>query len=364
MTITSPMATVAPIAAPGGGGFDLQTVDPLSVAGWDAMIAAHPEATFFHGAAWAKTLANAYGFNCRYIAMLERGRLCALLPIMEACSWLRGKRGVSLPFTDECPALVAENGMAEPLFDFAMQQGKLRGWKYLELRGGQELLPGVPESVSFCTHVLRLGSSAAELFETFDSSVRRAIRKAERSGVTVECRTDLDAVRAYYRLHCRTRTKHGAPPQPFGFFRSLWESALQKGHGFIALAMHRQRAVAGAVFLQLGRKAIYKFSASDERCQELRGPNLVIWQAVKKLVDEGAIELNFGKTSLSNEGLRRFKRYWNADERIVRYTRYCFESQKFVKMADLAAGTQARVFALLPVFLSRWIGRAVYAHMS
>jgi hypothetical protein len=324
----------------------------------------HPEATFFHGAAWAKTLGDAYGFNCHYIAIFQHEKLCGLLPLMEACSWLRGKRGISLPFTDECPPLIFHDVTAEPLLDAAMEQGKLRGWKSLELRGGQELLRGLPESVSFYTHVLRLGSPAGELFETFDSSVRRAIRKAERCGVAVECRTDLDAVRTYYRLHCRTRTKHGAPPQPFGFFRSLWENALQKGRGFVALATCAQRPIAGALFLRFGRKAIYKFSASDERFQELRGPNLVIWQAVKKLVDEGAVELNFGRTSLSNEGLRRFKRYWNAEERIVHYARYCFQSRKFVKMADLAAGTQARIFALLPVFLSRWIGRAVYAHMG
>jgi hypothetical protein len=350
-------------ALPVGPSLDLRMVDPLSFPGWDALVGRHPEATFFHGAAWAKTLADAYGFNCCYIAMFEGAGLRALLPIMETCSWLRGKRGVSLPFTDECPPL-APDGAAGLLLDSAMQQGKLRGWKSLDLRGGLESFPSISESVSFYTHLLRLKSSSAELFETFDSSVRRAIRKAERCGVAVECHTDLEAVRAYYRLHCRTRTRHGAPPQPFGFFRSLWENVLQKGQGFVTLAMHRDRPVAGAVFLQFGRKAIYKFSASDERYQELRGPNLVIWQAVKKLVDEGAVELNFGRTSLSNEGLRRFKRYWNAEERIVHYARYCFERQKFVKVADLAAGLQARIFALLPVFLSRWVGRAVYAHMS
>lgn len=325
---------------------------------------AHPHATFFHSLAWAQTLSDAYQFSCRYVALFRGAKLCGLLPLMEACSWIRGRRGISLPFTDDCPPLVSPEAEAEPLLEAARREGRDRGWKYLELRGAQEVLSGLPASVSFCTHDLRFGSSSAELFETFDSSVRRAIRKAERCGVTVVCRNDLDAVRAYYQLHCQTRTRLGAPPQPFGFFRSLCQNALQKGHGFVALASCRERPIAGALFLQFGRKVIYKFSASDERYQELRGPNAVIWHAIKKLVDEGAVELNFGRTSLSNEGLRRFKRYWNAEERMIHYARYCFESQKFVKVADLAAGVQARIFALLPVFLSRWIGRAVYAHMS
>ena len=351
-------------AVPASPSLDLRIVDPLSFPGWDELLMAHPHATFFHSLAWAKTLSDAYRFTCRYIAMFQGAKLCGLIPLMEACSWIRGRRGVSLPFTDECPPLVSPDAEAEPLLEAALREGRERGWKYLELRGAREILSDLPESVSFCTHSLRLDSSPGELFEAFDSSVRRAIRKAERCGVTVACRTDLDAVRVYHRLHCLTRTKHGAPPQPFGFFRSLWENALQQGQGFVALASCQDRPIAGAVFLQFGRKALYKFSASDERYQELRGPNLVIWHALKKLVDEGAVELNFGRTSLSNEGLRRFKRYWNAEERIIQYARYCFEGQKFVKVVDLAAGLPSRIFALLPVFLSRWIGRAVYAHMS
>src|SRR6185503_12434580 len=152
--------------------------------------------------------------------------------------------------------LLAQDVTAEPLLKAAMQEGQRRGWKYVEFRGGNEGFPSLPESVSFYTHVLRLRSSAEELFETFDSSVRRAIRKAERCGVRVECGTDIEAVRAYYRLHCRTRTKHGAPPQPFSFFLSLWENALQKGRGFVALATYRQQPLAGAVFLQFASKAI------------------------------------------------------------------------------------------------------------
>jgi len=332
-------------------------------ANWDALLATHPHATFFHSAAWARTLAGAYGFPCRYFAAINNGELCGLLPIIEARSWLRGTRGVSLPFTDECSPLVSSEVSMDSLLEVAMQDGATRGWKYLELRGGQKLFESVPESTSYYGHRLSL-SSPDDVLEKCESSVRRAIRRAERHGVTVRFGTDVESVRAYYRLHCRTRTKHGAPPQPFKFFQSLHDHALQTGHGFIALAMHDEQPVAGTVFLQFARKAIYKFSASDERRKDLCGPTAVIWQAVHKLIEAGVTELNFGNTSLSNDGLRRFKQNWGAEEYFVHHTRYCFERRSFVKTGDLAAGAQARIFALLPIFLSRWIGRAVYPHMN
>ena len=359
-SMSAPLSTAVPDAPDAG----LHIVDPLSCPGWDALLATHSDSGFFHGAAWAKTLADAYGFRCRYVVAARDRELCGLLPVIEARSWLRGMRGVSLPFADECPPLLSSGIGLDSLFNRALQDGAARGWKYLELRGGLESLPGMTVATSYYGHRLLLGSGVEDPFAKFESSVRRAIRKAERSGVTVRFGSDLPSVRAYYRLHCRTRTRHGAPPQPFSFFRALCEHALEAGSGFVALALHRGRAIAGALFLQFGRSAIYKFSASDERFQELRGPNLVIWRSIQKLREQACHTLNFGKTSLSNDGLRRFKLGWGAEEYLIRYARYCFGQRAFVTIPDLAAGPQARLLARLPVFFSRWIGRAIYAHLT
>ncbi|HTD67264.1 MAG TPA: GNAT family N-acetyltransferase [Candidatus Limnocylindria bacterium] len=339
-------------------------MDPLADADWDTTVSKHPDATFFHSASWAATLKETYGFPCRYIVAMKNGELRGLLPIMEARSWLRRARGVSLPFTDECPPLVSPDVSAESLFEFAVREGNLRGWKYLELRGGYDCAVNAGPGTPFLGHRLALISSSSEIFEKFESAVRRAVRKAERAGVTVRFGTDLQSVRAYYRLHCRTRTRHGAPPQPFRFFQSLCQRVLEAGHGFVALAIYNEKPIAGAVFLQFARRAIYKFSASDERSQEHRGANVVIWKAICKLADAGAAELNFGKTSMSNEGLRRFKQGWGTEEYPIHYARYSFARRSFVKVDDLASGAQARAFAVLPVIVSKWIGRAVYPHLN
>ena len=364
MTAAPAISLVPPAPSCAGASMDLRIVNPSEDTAWDALLWTHPHATFFHSAAWAKTLAESYGFEPRYVVATSGDELRGLLPLMEARSWLRGKRGVSLPFTDECAPLLTPGVTAESLLDVATHEGLSRGWKYLELRGGHELFHHLPESVSFHGHTLGLNLKADEAFAKFDHAVQRNIRKAERAGVTVEFATDADAVRAYYELHCRTRTKHGAPPQPFRFFDKLREHILEKGHGFIALARHGGRPIAGAVFFRFARTALYKFSASDERFQDLRGPNLVIWQSIRRLMDAGVMELDFGKTSQANEGLRRFKRQWGADERVIRYARYDFARRQFVKTSDLAAGIQARLFALMPVAVSRCLGRAIYPHLS
>src|SRR5688500_7602448 len=81
----------------------LRIVDPLCEPNWDNLVESHPHSTFFHSAAWARVLSESYGFNCRYVVSAQGAKLHALLPLIEARSWLRGARGISLPFTDECP---------------------------------------------------------------------------------------------------------------------------------------------------------------------------------------------------------------------------------------------------------------------
>jgi CelD/BcsL family acetyltransferase involved in cellulose biosynthesis len=337
-----------------------RVINPLCVANWDDLLASHRDATFFHGRAWAQTLASTYDFGCHYLVAQRGGELRALLPIMETRSWLRGTRAVALPFTDESPALTSREVSGDSLLAAAAGVAGERGWEHLEMC----VTNPDARTATHYAHRISLGADADSIHARFDSATRRAVRKAERAGVSVEFGSSLEFVRAYYRLHCRTRTRLGSPPQPFRFFRAICDHILQPGHGFIALARLGKRIIAGAMFFEFNGKALYKFSASDERFQELRGANLVISRAIQKLVADGARELSFGRTSLDNMGLRRFKLGWGAEESTIARVRYSFADGSTTTLADLAGGLHARAFAALPVFVSRWIGAAAYPHLS
>ena len=90
----------------------------------------------------------------------------------------------------------------------------------------------------------------------------------------------------------------------------------------MALALHRERPVAGALFLHKGTKAIYKFGASDDKFQHLRPTNLVFWESINLLARQGFESLNLGRTGLGNQGLRRFKLSWGSSEETIKYFRF------------------------------------------
>ena len=283
---------------------------------------------------------------------------------MEVNSWLTGKRAVSLPFTDNCDPIGADKKSFNELFTAAVQLGKARGWKSLEGRGGKSFLDSAPASISFYGHSIELNRDATKMFAAMDSSMRRAIRKAEKEGVTVEISQSETAMRDFFNLQCLTRQRHGLPPQSWEFFLNIQRFVLSQNHGFVAVASQGGQKIAASVYFFMGGRAIYKYGASDFARQDLRGTNLVMWAAMQRLAQAGATTLHLGKTALENEGLRRFKLNLGATEETMDYFKYDFSRSMFVTEKDSVAGWHNRVFNALPLPVARLVGRLLYKHWA
>ena len=334
----------------------VQVVDPLAVANWDALVMALPGHSFFHSGAWARTLEESYGYKPLYLAKVEQGALRGLLPVMEVDSWLTGKRGVSLPFSDVCETL------GEDLFEEALKVGEERAWKYLEVRGSTRRAD--VSSEKFFEHSLELSKDEEKIFGAFDPAVRRAIRKAEKSGVTVEISRSLEGVKEFYELLCLTRKRHGVPPQPFSFFANFHRNVIAHNLGFVVIARFEGRTIAANVFVHFGSKAIYKYGASDENFQKFRPANLAMWHGVQWYARAGFERLDFGRTDKANEGLRRFKLGWGAEERSVEYFKYDLRAKRFVPGKDGSSQMREQIVKRIPIPMARIIGSVLYRHVA
>jgi hypothetical protein len=343
---------------------DLRILDPLAIPNWDSLVVGLPGSTFFHTAAWARVLEQSYDYKPAYFAVVKEGAIQALLPAMEVNSWLTGRRGVSLPFSDACPALALTPAGRSELIEQALQHGGSRQWKYWEGRDVGPTQVEVPPSASFLEHTLDLGCGEDELFAQFDSSVRRAIRKAEKSGLTLHQVQSAEGMQLFYDLHCQTRQKHGVPPQPFSFFQNFQRYVLAQNNGFVMVACLEEKPVAASVFVHFGQRAIYKYGASDETFQNLRGANLVMWRAIQWYLRAGFEQLHFGRTDWDNEGLRRFKLGWGTAERTISYSRYNFRQSKFVTGPAAGPGWSNHLFRVLPNWISRLAGGFLYRHVA
>ncbi len=339
-------------------------VNPLTENSWDKTIAMHRDVTIFHSAAWARVLVDTYGHRPCYAQMSLNGTLQALVPMMEVKSVLTRARGVCLPFSDYCAPLFFSSLAAEPVNQKLQQIARERYWSYFQIRSHLTIPVAAAASELYYGHFLDLTIGRDSLISNFSSSAQRAIRKAERSGLSVRIQSDEDAMATFYKLHVRTRRRHGVPPQPWSFFLNIERHLIGAGHGFIVIVEGQNRPLAAAIFFKFGRHAIYKFGASDERLQELRANNLAMSEGIKHLADAGVETLHFGRTEKENEGLRRFKLSWGATEEEIRYARFEMESGSWKAARPAGAGLHKHVFRALPASLNRLAGAMIYPHLD
>lgn len=239
---------------------NIEIIDPTRYKGWDDLLLTYPEITFFYTSAWARALSESYNYKPLYFTIIEEGQISALIPIMEIKSFLTGKRGVSLPFTDECCPIAKNNEKFRHLTKFIFEYGKKAGWKNVELRGNHNALTNVTAYTYHYTHVLDLDKSENRILATFKSNVKRNIRRALREGLQVTLSNSWESMMSFYRLNCMTRKQHGLPPQPLLFFKKIFEHTISPKNGLVAQAFYQMQPIAGAVYYHFGNYAVYKLS--------------------------------------------------------------------------------------------------------
>jgi Acetyltransferase (GNAT) domain len=342
----------------------MRVVDPLTEPAWDHVVALHRDTNCFHTSAWARVLHQTYKHEPFYLQFFHRRRLAALIPLMEIRSPFTGRRGVCLPFSDFCEPLFFEPDVAGLVRDQLLSFAQQRRWHHLEIRGGKSFQLAPAAATRFYGHTLDLSSDSTEIFSHFASSVRRAIRKAERSEVKAVAVRSRQAVSDFYELHVQTRRRHGLPPQPASFFFNIYDQVIKHGHGFTVLARRGSQTLAAAIFFHFGKNGVYKYAASDKRFQEFRASNLAMWRGIQLLVLCGTEKLHFGRTDCENDGLRRFKLSWGTEEETIDYFRIDPSSPACLVLAPSDSGLHKKIFAKLPLVVNRLAGELIYPHLD
>ncbi|MEA3213052.1 MAG: hypothetical protein QOE70_6109 [Chthoniobacter sp.] len=341
-----------------------ELVDPTEDANWDRQVLSHPRANAFHSAAWARVLMTTYGHRPVYVRCTKGDRLVALVPLMEVQSLLRARRGISLPFSDFCDALLFDPSCEEECYLRLGAMAPQRNWRYLELRGTGCVPASATPAVSFYSHQLDLRGGPEAVSGRFRPSVRQALRKVGRTPLTVSIEHSEAAMRTFFPLHVLTRRRHGLPPQSLSFFLNIHREIIAQKMGFVVVVRLEGRPIAAMVFFHWGKTGIYKFGASDKSFQELRPNNLAMSTAIQSLAEAGSETLHFGRSSLSNAGLRRFKLTWGATEEMLHYYRYDIRRGEWGASRDRTEGLHTELFRRLPSMLNRLAGSLIYAHLD
>jgi CelD/BcsL family acetyltransferase involved in cellulose biosynthesis len=319
---------------------------------WLGFVESRPDATLFHHPAWARLLADCYGYRAMAIALTASdGTVTAGLPVIDVSRPLGRRRWVSLPFTDRCAALAAASTdeLATALVDLTRSK-KLDA---LEVRAPLAEHADVQHASAFVWHELPLANDTTPTWERLFKNHRRNVRIAERSGVRIVAGDPARELEVFYRLHVRTRRRLGVPTQPRRFFDLLLDRVLRPGLGFVLSAYAGDTPVAAAVFGCWNGTAIYKYSARDERFAKLDANYLLLWTAIQTASQRGCHTFDLGRSDTDQVDLRGFKNGWGAREEPLTY------SWVATAPVSLSSGTATRALSVVIRNSAPWVGRAL-----
>jgi len=272
---------------------------------------------------------------------------------------------VSLPFADHCEPLVESTHDRQEIFSFLVRASKKECWKYVELRpSSSDFLSeyGAEKSDSFFRHVVDLRPDLEALFRGLNkNSIQRAIRRAEREGLSYEEGRSEALLANFYCLLLKTRRRHKLPPQPIDWFRNL--IACLGDRLSIRLVSKNGRPVASILTLSHQDTVVYKYGCSDSSFNNLGGTVFLFWKTIQEAKMQGLQEFDLGRSEIDNAGLVTFKDRWRAQRTTLTYVRLSTQRPPIVT-DGYRMQVAKRVFACMPDGLLVATGRMLYRHIG
>jgi len=299
----------------------LTHINPLTDPRWLQLVQCHTS-TAFHAPAWLAVLADTYGFAPQAALLVDDdGTPRAGLPYVHV-SDIFGARCVTLPFSDFCDPLLQTEAEWQALIQPLLECGAP-----VVLRPLHNQVPLSDPRFTLTKkahwHRIDVKPDLEAIWKRNDEATHRAIKKAQRDGVSVSVRQDKAAIRAYFEMHLGIRKhKYGMLAQPWPFFEAIFKHWFEPGQGAVLVASHQDQVVAGTLVLRWKDTLYYKFNASARDQLGARPNDLIMWELIGYAKQLGCDWVDLGLSDWGQEGLLRFKGKYATEEGVISFLKH------------------------------------------
>lgn len=344
----------------------IRQVDPLLEPAWDRFVEGHRFGLIYHLSGWKRLIENSFAhITGHYFTITGKdGRFRAALPVFEVRSWLTGDRLVSIPFATLCDPLIDTAEDYKTLLVEVEKLSKELKSSYIEIRAlnSVELIGGTAGNDSFKCHYLSLEQEPELISKKFHPSLRQKLRKVSRSSLEMRIAEDESDMRLFFKLNLLTRKRLGLPPQPYRFFKTLWET-FHPHRMRLAIAEIGNTPIAGVLLFMFKDRISAEFTTTDWNFINSNPVHFLYWETIKWGHAEGYRVFDFGRTEKSNTGLMSFKDSWGTE--VVDLPHFYYPAGKNgVGRSPLLHKLAFNVFRKSPQFAARLMGSFCYAHMG
>jgi serine/alanine adding enzyme len=321
---------------------------------WERFVSDSPGATLGHLLGWRNVVQKTYHHTPYYLMAMDGQAIGGLLPLFLIRSPLFGRLLVTAPYLSYGGLLEGDESAGDVLVEKARQIAREQKAKYVEIRGLKRVGRGLLLKEKYCTFLLSLRGGGDVIWKRFEGGkVRRAVRKALKSGLIVETGQHLKGV--FAEVMSRHMRDLGTPYHRTRFYQSIAEEFPHQSE--ILMARHGDRYVGGILVISFKDTVYWLCGAGLREYKNLAPISLLLWEAIHSACERGFTYFDFGRSRWES-GTFLFKRKWGAQPLQLFYE-YHLLAKGTVPDVDTTNSSFRLAIALwrqLPVFVTKALG--------
>ena len=169
-----------------------------------------------------------------------------------------------------------------------------------------------------CTLLDLRGFNKERIWKGYHSEVRRAVRKAQKHGLSIRRATARDEIEIFYQLYLSSMERNRAMAKyPLRWFDALYEILIRQKKADFLFAIKGDEYAAGVALIYSSNSNHYLHNGSAEAYLESRPNDLIVDYIIQKGVEEGKATLDFMGSDPNDLSLLRFKEKWGSQSKDV-----------------------------------------------
>jgi FemAB-related protein (PEP-CTERM system-associated) len=337
--------------------------DPLALSDtWSTVTHQLDHANLAQLPQWFTAIRKAYGHTPVYLEAEDASGGRGILPSFLIRSRLFGTVLTSMPFLDTGGPCTPSSDLTHTLVASLIEEARRYGASLVELRCTAALDLPVPAMTDKVTLTLPLTADPDCLWRRLDPKVRNQVRKAQRSGLSVEF-GGAEKLSDFYEVFAVNMRDLGSPVHARGFLDTVlaaFEDAAR-----VVLVRKGTAAIGGLIALSFKDTLVVPWASSLRRYFSLCPNNLLYWETLRSACEDGFRRFDFGRSS-RNSGTYHFKRQWGAlEEPLFWYTIPITHGRRMrLSSIDTRRAILVQLWQRLPVSLTRWFGPHIRKYLT
>jgi hypothetical protein len=278
---------------------------------WDEFASRYTDLIFYQSV-WSQVLKQGLGGQPLYFYLRDGGEIVAGLPGVLLKFWVFKILYASIPYG----SLVGQKPYYPTFLGLLEKEVGRRGIDQIRLTESPFSESYPPES-SFkavsakCTLLDLRGYDKDRIWEGYRKNIRRDVRKAQRSGITIRTGDSMEGINIFYRLYLASMERNRAMAKyPLHWFEALYEIVTKKGSGVVLIAELNDVAIAGVVLIHSASSTHYFHNGSQYEFLKFCPNELLVHSSIENAVEKRISFFDFMGSDPKDLSLLRFKEKW------------------------------------------------------